>query len=201
MDASSGAPPGARPAVAETARETLESLQVIDADVHVHENPAELAEYASAPWDVALREIARVGKHQLDRAGAVFPGLAPWANFQVPFPGGSNRRQVVTSVAEMRRELDELQVGVFNIAGAYHAIPNLCPHQRGPLCDGSLSGTLDYGPHTGWRLEWIWDGEIVTCPWHGLEFHVPSGQCLALSEVRLRKFEIRVVAGEVRVVV
>ena len=65
------------------------------------------------------------------------------------------------------------EVGVFNIGGELHAIPNLCPHQRGPLCEGSVSGA----------------------------FHVPTGQCLALPDVRLRKFDVRAVDGEVRVVV
>ena len=41
-------------------RETLEGLFLVDADVHVHEDPAGLADYAEAPWDVALREIAKV---------------------------------------------------------------------------------------------------------------------------------------------
>ena len=93
-----------------------------------------------------------------------------------------------------RREL-----GIFNIRGVYHAIPNLCPHQRGPLCDGGVSGTVDFGPHTDWRLAWIWEGEVVTCPWHALEFHVPSGRCVALADIRLRKFEVRVADGEIRV--
>ena len=92
------------------------------------------------------------------------------------------------------------ELGVFNIRGAFHAIPNLCPHQRGPLCEGGVSGTIDFGPHTDWKLAWIWDGEVVTCPWHSLEFHVPTWQCLALPDVRLRKFDLRTVDGEVRVV-
>jgi nitrite reductase/ring-hydroxylating ferredoxin subunit len=93
------------------------------------------------------------------------------------------------------------ELGIFNIRGEYHALPNLCPHQRGPLCTGHVSGTLDYGPHTGWELSWIWEGEVVTCPWHGLEFHVPSGQCLAFSDIRLRKYDVRVADGELRVVI
>jgi nitrite reductase/ring-hydroxylating ferredoxin subunit len=92
------------------------------------------------------------------------------------------------------------ELGVFNIRGELHAIPNLCPHQRGPLCEGKVSGALDYGPHTDWKLAWIWEGEVVTCPWHSLEFHVPTGQCLALPDVRLRKFDLRVADGEIRVV-
>jgi nitrite reductase (NADH) small subunit len=93
------------------------------------------------------------------------------------------------------------ELGLFNIRGEYHAIPNLCPHQRGPLCEGAVSGTLDYGPHTDWALAWIWEDEVVTCPWHGLEFHIPTGQCVALSDIRLRRFEVRVADGELRVVV
>ena len=47
-------------------RETLADLFVVDADVHIHEDPAELAEYAEPPWDVALREIAKVEERYLD---------------------------------------------------------------------------------------------------------------------------------------
>lgn len=92
------------------------------------------------------------------------------------------------------------ELGLFNIHGSYHAIPNLCPHQRGPLCEGDVSGTLDYGPHTDWELAWIWEGEVVTCPWHSLEFHVPTGRCVALPDIRLKTFEVRVVDDEIRIV-
>jgi nitrite reductase (NADH) small subunit len=93
------------------------------------------------------------------------------------------------------------EIGIFNIRGELHGIPNLCPHQRGPLCEGSVSGALDFGPHTDWKLAWIWDGEVVTCPWHSLEFHVPTGRCVGLPGIGLRKFEVRVEDGEIVVVV
>ena len=86
-------------------RETLAELFVLDADVHVHEDPAELAEYADAPWDVGLREIATVEERYLD-----LPGISPRAEYRVPFPGGSNRRQIAASAAEMRQGLDALNV-------------------------------------------------------------------------------------------
>lgn len=91
------------------------------------------------------------------------------------------------------------EIGVFNINGEYHAIPNLCPHQRGPLCSGATSGTIDYGSHTEWKLSWIYSGEVITCPWHSLEFHVPTGQCIAYPGIKLRKFKVRVAEGEIRV--
>jgi len=86
-------------------RETLADLFVLDADVHVHEDPAELAEYADPPWDVGLREIAKVQERYLD-----LPGISPRAEYRVPFPGGSNRRQIATTAAEMREGLDALHV-------------------------------------------------------------------------------------------
>ena len=87
------------------ARETLADVYIVDADVHIHEDPAALAEYAVPPWDVALREIAKVDERYLD-----LPGMTPRAEFRVPFPGGSNRRQIVTSAAELRAGLDDLSV-------------------------------------------------------------------------------------------
>ena len=33
-------------------------------------------------------------------------------------------------------------IGVFNVGGSYHALLNLCPHQRGPLCLGQVTGTM-----------------------------------------------------------
>jgi nitrite reductase/ring-hydroxylating ferredoxin subunit len=62
---------------------------------------------------------------------------------------------------------------------------------------GRVSGTLDRREETGWQLQWIHDGEIITCPWHGMEYHVPTGQCLAYPEVKLRTYEVWVEDGMV----
>jgi predicted TIM-barrel fold metal-dependent hydrolase len=86
-------------------RETLADLFVVDADVHVHEDPEGLAEYSEPPWDVALREIAKVQERYLD-----LPGMSPRAEYRVPFPGGSNRRQIASSARELREGLDGLHV-------------------------------------------------------------------------------------------
>lgn len=82
------------------------------------------------------------------------------------------------------------EIGVFNINGALYALPNLCPHQVGPLCRGTVSGTLVAGSETGWKPRWALEGEIIACPWHGLEYHVPTGQCLAYREIRLRTYKV-----------
>ena len=88
-------------------RETLATTFILDGDVHLNEPPAELAEYAEPPWDIGLREIAKIGGGYLS-----LPGMSPKADFRVPWPGGQNRSQVVTNAADMRRELDDLHVDV-----------------------------------------------------------------------------------------
>lgn len=104
------------------------------------------------------------------------------------FPPGSHR--VV--------DVGNRQVGVFNIDGRFFALPNICPHQTGPVCEGKrLSGTFRADAETGWRREWIHDGEVIVCPWHGLEYHVPTGQCLAFPHIRLRRYEVMVEDDEV----
>jgi nitrite reductase (NADH) small subunit len=49
-------------------------------------------------------------------------------------------------------------VALFNVEGVVYALDGVCPHQGGPLGKGALEGT------------------IVTCPWHGWQFDVTSGQ-------------------------
>ncbi len=50
------------------------------------------------------------------------------------------------------------EVCLANVAGKYYAIGNLCTHVHGPLAQGSLKD------------------HIVTCPWHGSQFDVRTGE-------------------------
>jgi nitrite reductase (NADH) small subunit len=45
----------------------------------------------------------------------------------------------------------------------------------------------------------VHDGEVVVCPWHGLEYHVPTGRCLAYPNINLRRYEVFVEDGKVKV--
>lgn len=70
--------------------------------------------------------------------------------------------------------LGKFSVGVFNVNGEYYAMKNDCPHQRAPLCEGKLTGTNT--SDTPGEYNWERDGQIVTCPWHGWEFDVTTGE-------------------------
>ncbi|MEW6636768.1 MAG: Rieske 2Fe-2S domain-containing protein [Actinomycetota bacterium] len=106
------------------------------------------------------------------------------------FPEGSHK---VVRVG--RRE-----VGIFNVGGRLYGLPNLCPHQTGPLCEGkAATGTLVAREENDWSFEWTHEGEIVACPWHGLEYHIPTGRCLAFPNITLRRYEVVVESGKVKV--
>lgn len=55
-------------------------------------------------------------------------------------------------------EVNGVWIALFNVEGTFYAIDNACPHAGGPLGEGMLTGT------------------VVTCPWHGWQFSVVSGQ-------------------------
>ena len=85
---------------------------------------------------------------------------------------------------------------MFNIGGRLYGLPNRCAHQGGPLCAArGTTGTLVADADSGWQPRWALEGEVVACPWHGLEYHVPTGRCLAYPEIVLRRYEV-VVDGE-----
>ena len=83
------------------------------------------------------------------------------------------------------------QLGVFRIKGKLYALPNICPHMTGPVCEAKIvTGSLRTDESTDWKPEWVYDGEVVVCPWHGLEYHVPTGQCLAYEHIRIRRYKV-----------
>lgn len=72
-------------------------------------------------------------------------------------------------------------VALFNVAGEWHALDGICPHQGGPLGKGKLTGC------------------IVTCPWHGWQFDVVTGQHQTSRSLVHPQFPVKVEAGDVLV--
>jgi nitrite reductase (NADH) small subunit len=107
------------------------------------------------------------------------------------FPPGSHRVVKIGRVA----------IGVFNVGGRFHALPNVCPHQFGPLCEGTVNGTTACSAATGWQFAWVRQGEIVTCPWHGIEFDIATGRSLSSPRLKVRTYPIIVESGQVKVTI
>ena len=82
------------------------------------------------------------------------------------------------------------RVGVFNVNGTFVAALNVCPHQLAPVCLGPVRGTTLESPPGEYR--WGRQGEILSCPWHGWEFDLLTGEALADKRTRLRLYPVSV---------
>jgi nitrite reductase/ring-hydroxylating ferredoxin subunit len=70
-------------------------------------------------------------------------------------------------------------VAVFNVDGQFCAIHNTCVHRGGPLGEGEL------------------EGQIVTCPWHGWQYDVKTGQSPVNPAASVKTFPCKVEGSDV----
>jgi nitrite reductase (NADH) small subunit len=70
---------------------------------------------------------------------------------------------------------------VANLNGTISVLDGVCPHEGGPLGEGSIE-----------------DGRVV-CPWHGYAFDLRTGESEEDPELKAKVLEAAVVEGELRV--
>jgi nitrite reductase (NADH) small subunit len=70
-------------------------------------------------------------------------------------------------------------VALFRVGDEFYALDGICPHQGGPLGKGQLNGC------------------VVTCPWHGWQFDVRTGQHQVNQSIRHTHFPVRVDGADV----
>ena len=105
-------------------------------------------------------------------------------------------RYVVGRVADLppgsRRlvQAGRFGVGVFNVNGRYYALNNHCPHAGGPLCLGEVTGTTEEAG--AYKVIWVRQGEIVSCPWHAWEFDIATGRTITEPTKAVRTYPVRV---------
>jgi len=123
----------------------------------------------------------------LDKAFRVIDAALP--------PKARNRGQIVVCAAseiapgEKRVVQDEqtgVSIGVFNIAGEFFAIKNVCPHLGAPLCLGSVHATHRPSPVFEFRPDL--EGRVLRCPWHGWEFDIVTGKALYDANSRVATY-------------
>lgn len=79
-------------------------------------------------------------------------------------------------------EIEGQYLVVFNIAGDYYAIADLCSHDDGPLGDGEVE-----------------DHQII-CPRHGARFDLKTGEALTFPAVEdIPAYPVRVRDGRIEV--
>lgn len=79
-------------------------------------------------------------------------------------------------------EVEGKSIVIFNLAGQYFAIADICTHDDGPLGDGDI------------------EGFNIVCPRHGGEFDVRTGQAVQMpAVVDIPAYPVRVVEGMIQV--
>ncbi len=78
-------------------------------------------------------------------------------------------------------QVDGLSIGVFHHNGQYYALRNSCLHRGGPVATGKL------------------DGDTLTCPWHGFQYNVTTGQLLVDPNACLDTYPVLIEDGHIHV--
>jgi 3-phenylpropionate/trans-cinnamate dioxygenase ferredoxin subunit len=77
-------------------------------------------------------------------------------------------------------EIDGQAIAVFNVAGTYYAIADVCSHDDGPVAEGEL---------TQYEIE---------CPRHGARFDIRTGKVLSFPAiVDITAYPVKVEAGAI----
>lgn len=97
-------------------------------------------------------------------------------------PTRAVRIAAVDEIAKGERKIvhiDALSIGVFHHDGAWYAVRNWCVHRGGPVALGELAG------------------DVLTCPWHGFQYDLRTGICLADTSAELDSYPVTVEDGAV----
>ena len=78
-------------------------------------------------------------------------------------------------------EINGKSLAIFNVEGNFHAIGNTCLHRGGPLGEGDL------------------EGNVVTCPWHGWQYNVTTGECVNNPSAKIEVYQVKVEGTDVKV--
>lgn len=96
--------------------------------------------------------------------------------------------------------INDTDIGVIFVDNEIHAYENFCPHEGGPVCLGDIFGRIkvQLGENKEVIKEYVDDSEpSLVCPWHGYEYDVKTGVCVADNKISLRKFPTQVEDGKV----
>jgi nitrite reductase (NADH) small subunit/3-phenylpropionate/trans-cinnamate dioxygenase ferredoxin subunit len=76
-------------------------------------------------------------------------------------------------------QIDGLSIGIFHHKDRWYALRNSCMHRGGPVSTGPL------------------EGDILICPWHGFQYNITTGECLADPSARLDMYPVTVQNGQI----
>ena len=78
-------------------------------------------------------------------------------------------------------QVDGEDIAVANVGGEFFATQGHCLHLQGPLGEGRL------------------EGPVLSCPWHGWQYDVRTGENEFDRAIQLQTYPVKVEDGEVKV--
>jgi nitrite reductase (NADH) small subunit len=72
-------------------------------------------------------------------------------------------------------------IAVYHVDDQVYALDGICAHQGGPLGEGKLEGC------------------VVTCPWHGWQYDVRTGQHQSIASLVHRTYPVKVEGSDIYV--
>ena len=80
-------------------------------------------------------------------------------------------------------KVGETELALARVDGEVYAVQGHCLHLQGPLCEGRL------------------DGHVLSCPWHGWQYDVRTGENEFDRAIQLETYPVVIEDGEVRVAI
>jgi nitrite reductase/ring-hydroxylating ferredoxin subunit len=77
--------------------------------------------------------------------------------------------------------IGERKLALFNLAGKFYALGDLCPHRGASLGEGFLAD------------------EKVLCPWHCFDFNLQTGECGTVPALRAETYEVKLDGDDIYV--
>jgi nitrite reductase/ring-hydroxylating ferredoxin subunit len=75
----------------------------------------------------------------------------------------------------------EEEIALAHVDGEFYATQHACLHLQGPLGEGRI------------------EDHVLSCPWHGWQYDVRTGENEFDRAIQLRTFEVRVEDGDVKI--
>jgi len=89
--------------------------------------------------------------------------------------------------------LKNLEIGVFRQDGQFYAYSNSCLHQGGPACEGLIIAKVEERILADQTSRGLYFSDKIlnfVCPWHGYEYDMRTGECVANCRLKLKKYDV-----------
>lgn len=83
------------------------------------------------------------------------------------------------------------KVGIVRWKGEVYAINNFCPHQGGPVCEGTFGAQLVGRDGQPGAIE-VSETPVIACAWHRWEFDIRTGSAVWDKKYKIQTYPVMI---------